>query len=64
MSTQPLSGQPTTGAPAGTYGVQPVEQGYSAFTEPTQVVPQAGAEPDRTQIMGEGRPADEDPPRR
>jgi hypothetical protein len=64
VSTQPLPGQPTTGAPAGTYRVQPGEQGYSAFTEPTQVVPQAGAEPDRTQIMGEDRPADEDPPRR
>jgi hypothetical protein len=62
VSTQPLPGQPTTGAPAGAYAVQPGEQGYSAFTEPTQVVPQAGAEPDRTQVVGDDRPADEDPP--
>ncbi|HEY7273765.1 MAG TPA: hypothetical protein VH502_13615 [Actinoplanes sp.] len=60
VSTQPLPGQPTTGAPAGTY---PGEPGYSAFTEPTQVVPQAGAEVDRTQIMGDDRPADDDPRR-
>jgi hypothetical protein len=64
VSTQPLPGQPTTGAPAGIYPAQPGEQGYSAFTEPTQVVPQAGAEVDRTQIVGDDRPADDDPPRR
>jgi hypothetical protein len=64
VSTQPLPGQPTTGAPAGTYAAQPGEQGYSAFTEPTQVVPQAGTEPDRTQIVSDDRPADQDPPRR
>jgi hypothetical protein len=63
-STQPLPGEPTTGAPAGAYPVRPGEQGYSAFTEPTQVVPQAAAEPDRTQVVGDHRPSDEDPPRR
>jgi hypothetical protein len=64
VSTQPLPGQPTTGAPAGSHAAQPGESGYSAFTEPTQVVPQAGAEPDRTQIVGDDRPAGEDPYRR
>jgi hypothetical protein len=63
VSTQPLPGQPTTGAPAGTYPAQPGESGYSAFTEPTQVVPQASAESDRTQIVGDDRPGDENPPR-
>jgi hypothetical protein len=58
VSTQPPPGQPTTGAPASTY---PGEPSYSAFTEPTQVVPQA--EVDRTQVVGDDRPADDDPRR-
>jgi hypothetical protein len=64
-TTQPFTAQPST------YTASPGEQSYSAFTEPTQVVPQAGAEgaePDRTQIVGDDRPgygpAEEDPPRR
>jgi hypothetical protein len=63
VSTQPMPGQPTTGAPAGAYRAQPGEPGYSAFTEPTQVVPQAG-EADRTQIVGDDRREDDDSPRR
>ena len=63
VSTQPLPGQPTTGAPAGAYPARPGEPGYSAFTEATQVVPQAG-ESDRTQIVGDDRRADDDSPRR
>ena len=64
VSTQPLPEEPTTGAPAGSYAARPAEPGYSAFTEPTQVVPQPGAEPDRTQIVGDDRSADDDSSRR
>lgn len=64
IRTQPPPGQPTTGAPAGMHAAQPGEQSYSAFTEPTQVVPQPPAEPDRTQIVSDDRQTGEDPPRR
>jgi hypothetical protein len=63
VGTQPLPGQPMTGGPAGAYEVRPGEQAYSAFTEPTQVVPQAG-DADRTQIVGDDRQGDDESPRR
>jgi hypothetical protein len=72
---------PYSSPAAATYGSGSSEpQGYTAFTEPTQAVPQhdpegqsdgtdsESADSDRTQIVGHDRPgygpADQDPPRR
>jgi hypothetical protein len=83
VSAEPASAQPAPGTPPGPYAPEPghvpgpySSPGNSAFSEPTQVVPQHDPAPapdgeqadgDRTQIVGDDRPgygpADQDPPR-